>query len=131
MRHRNLKKFEDHPVGISLEMFMKCVIMHKEIPVKVSKEKISEFCKKWKVKEFALFGSVLRGDFKPDSDIDVLVDFEQDSGRTLFDLVDMIDELKIIFGRNVDLLTRKAVERSRNYIRRKETLSSAEVVYVS
>ncbi|MFZ2896209.1 MAG: nucleotidyltransferase family protein [Saprospiraceae bacterium] len=94
-------------------------------------ERISEFCKKWKVKEFALFGSVLRDDFKPDSDIDVLVDFEQDSGRTLFDLVDMIDELKNIFGRDVDLLTRKAVERSRNYIRRKEILSSAEVVYVS
>lgn len=105
--------------------------MQKELPVKVSREKISEFCKKWKVKEFALFGSVLRDDFKPDSDIDVLVDFEQDSGRTLFDLVDMIDELKNIFGRDVDLLTRKAVERSRNYIRRKEILSSAEVVYVS
>lgn len=105
--------------------------MLKELPVKVSMEKISEFCKKWKVKEFALFGSVLRDDFKPDSDIDVLVDFEQDSGRTLFDLIDMIDELKNIFGRDVDLLTRKAVERSRNYIRRKEILSSAEVVYVS
>ena len=105
--------------------------MQKEMPVKVSKEKISEFCKKWKVKEFALFGSVLRDDFKPDSDIDVLVDFEQDSGRTLFDLVDIIDELKNIFGRDVDLLTRKAVERSRNYIRRKEILSSAEVVYIS
>lgn len=105
--------------------------MLKELPVKVSMEKISEFCKKWKVKEFALFGSVLRDDFKPDSDIDVLVDFEQDSGRTLFDLIDMIDELKNIFGRDVDLLTRKAVERSRNYIRRKEILSSAEMVYVS
>lgn len=93
--------------------------------------KKSEFCKKWKVKEFALFGSVLRDDFKPDSDIDVLVDFEQDSGRTMFDLVDMIDELKNIFERNVDLLTRKTVERSRNYIRRKEILSSAEVVSVS
>lgn len=105
--------------------------MRKELPVKVSKEKISEFCKKWQVKEFALFGSVLRDDFKPDSDIDVLVDFEQDSGRTLFDLVDMIEELKNIFGRDVDLLTRKAVEMSRNYIRRKEILSSAEVIYVS
>ena len=105
--------------------------MLKELPVNVSKEKISEFCKRWKIKELALFGSVLRDDFKPDSDVDVLVDFEQDSGRTLFDLVNMIDELKNIFGRNVDLLTRKAVERSRNYIRRKEILSSAEVVYVS
>lgn len=105
--------------------------MLKELPIKVSKEKISEFCKKWKVKEFAIFGSVLRNDFNPDSDVDVLVDFEQDSVHTLFDLVDMIDELKHIFGRNVDLLTRKAVERSRNYIRRKEILSSAEVIYVS
>lgn len=112
-------------------MFLRCTAMLKELPVKVSKEKISEFCKKWKVKEFALFGSVLRDDFKPDSDVDVMVDFEHDSGRTLFDIVDMIDELKNIFGRDVDLLTRKAVERSRNYIRRKEILSSAEVVYVS
>jgi len=100
---------------------------HIEIP----KEKIAEFCKKWKITEFALFGSVLRDDFRPDSDIDVVVDFEPDISRTLFDLVSMIDELKQIFGREVDLMTRRAVEQSRNYIRRREILSNLEVVHVS
>lgn len=100
-----------------------------KINIDLPKDKIAEFCKKWKIREFSIFGSVMREDFRPDSDIDVLVDFKPDSGHTLFDLVSMIDELKNIFGRDVDLLTRKAVERSRNYIRRKEILSSAEVVY--
>jgi len=100
---------------------------HIEIP----KEKLAEFCKKWKIREFAFFGSILRDDFRPDSDIDVVVDFEPNVSRTLFDLVSMIDELKEIFGRKVDLLTRSAVEQSRNYIRRKEILSTLEVVHVS
>jgi predicted nucleotidyltransferase len=100
---------------------------HIEIP----KEKIVEFCQKWKIREFAFFGSVLREDFRPDSDIDVVVDFEPDVSRTLFDLVSMIDELKEIFGREVDLMTRRAVEQSRNYIRRREILSTLEVVHVS
>lgn len=98
--------------------------------IDLPKDKIAEFCRKWQIREFSLFGSVLRDDFRPDSDVDVLVDFEPEAGRTLFDLVAMIDELKSIFGRDVDLLTRKAVEHSRNYMRRKEILSSAEVVYV-
>lgn len=100
-----------------------------KVNIDLPKDKIAEFCKKWKIREFSIFGSVLREDFRSDSDVDVLVDFKPDSGHTLFDLVAMIDELKNIFGRDVDLLTRKAVERSRNYIRRKEILSSAEVVY--
>lgn len=100
-----------------------------KVNIDLPKDKIAEFCKKWKIREFSIFGSVLREDFRSDSDVDVLVDFKPDSGHTLFDLVSMIDELKNIFGRDVDLLTRKAVERSRNYIRRKEILSSAEVVY--
>lgn len=99
--------------------------------INIPRKKIAEFCKKWKIREFALFGSVLRDDFRPNSDIDVIVDFEPDTKRTLFDLVSMIDELKEIFGREVDLLTRRAVEQSRNYIRRKAILSSVEIVYVS
>ncbi|MDQ1273297.1 MAG: uncharacterized protein QG591_1927 [Planctomycetota bacterium] len=102
-----------------------------KIRIDIPHEKIAEFCKKWKIHEFALFGSVLRDDFRPDSDIDVIVDFEPDSKHTLFDMVSMIDELKMIFGRKVDLLTLRAVEQSRNYIRRKSILSSLEVIYVS
>ncbi len=95
------------------------------------KKEIAEFCKKWNIHEFSFFGSVLRDDFRFDSDIDVLVSFEDDAKHTLFDLVQMQDELKQICGREVDLLTRRAVEQSRNYIRRRAILSSLEAVYVS
>ena len=94
--------------------------------INLPKEEIAEFCKKWGVSEFSFFGSVLTDDFRPDSDIDVLVTFEDDAKHTLFDLVHMQDELKQIFGREVDLLTRRGVEQSRNYIRRKSILSSLE-----
>lgn len=99
--------------------------------IDIPREKIAEFCEKWKVREFALFGSVLREDFRPDSDIDAIVDFMPDSHPSLFDLVYMTEELEKIFDRKVDLLTRCGVEESRNYIRRKEILSTLEVLYVS
>ncbi len=99
--------------------------------ISIPREKIAEFCKKWNIQEFSFFGSMLRDDFRSDSDIDVLVSFEDDEKHTLFDLVHMQDELKQIFGREVDLLTRRAVEQSRNYIRRRAILSSLEAVYVS
>jgi len=102
-----------------------------KINIDLPKEKIAEFCRKWKVKEFALFGSVLQEDFGPSSDIDVLVTFEPDARHTLFDHVDMQEELKIIFKRNVDLVSRRGIEQSRNYIRRKAILDSAEAIYVA
>ena len=101
------------------------------IPIILPKKEIVDFCKKWGVREFSLFGSVLRDDCRPDSDVDVLVDFKPGVARTLFDLVSMTDELKAIFRREVDLLTRNAVENSENYIRRKAILASLEVVYAS
>ena len=94
-------------------------------------DKIAEFCRKWKVVEFALFGSVLRDDFRPDSDVDVLVTFAPDSRRSLFDHVDMQDELGSILNRKVDLVNRRAIERSQNYIVRKEILRSARVLHVA
>ncbi len=94
-------------------------------------EKIAEFCRRWKITEFALFGSVLREDFRPDSDVDVLVTFSADSHWTLFDMVHMQDELQGIFGRKVDLVSRRGIEASPNYIRRKAILSSAEVIHVA
>jgi len=97
----------------------------------VPKEKIAVFCRRWKIAEFALFGSVLREDFRPESDIDVLVTFAQDAGWSLLDHVEMQDELKALFGRNVDLISRRGIERSRNRIRRKEILDSAEVIYAA
>ncbi len=92
-------------------------------------EKIAEFCKRWQVTEFALFGSILRDDFRPDSDIDVMVQFHSEAHPTLFDLTYMENELKVLFQRDVDLVTRKGIETSRNYLRRKAILSSAQVIY--
>ncbi len=97
----------------------------------VPKEKITDFCKRWKITEFALFGSVLREDFSPESDLDVLVTFAPHARWSLLDHVEMQDELKIIFGRNVDLISKRGIERSRNYIRRKEIIESAEVIYAA
>lgn len=97
----------------------------------IPKEKIAGFCRRWKIAEFALFGSVLREDFTPESDIDVLVTFSSDARWTLLDHVEMQDELKTIFGRKVDLVSRRGIERSRNPIRRKEILESAEVIYAA
>jgi predicted nucleotidyltransferase len=99
--------------------------------IPIDREKIAEFCRRWKITEFAFFGSVLRDDFRPDSDVDVLVTFAPETRYSLFDLVHMQDELKEIFGREVDLVERKAVERSENYIRRKHILRSVEPVYVA
>jgi hypothetical protein len=99
------------------------------IAIDLPLEKIAEFCKKWQVTEFALFGSVLRDDFRPNSDIDVMVQFHPEAHPTLFDLTYMEDELKLLFQRDVDLITRKGIEASRNYLRRKAILSSAQVIY--
>jgi predicted nucleotidyltransferase len=90
---------------------------------------IGSFCRRWDVARFALFGSVLRSDFRDESDIDVLLTFREGVRYTLFDLACMGDELEAIFGRSVDIVDRKAVEHSPNYLRRDAILRSAEVVY--
>jgi len=99
-----------------------------KIKIDIPQEKIENFCHKWKITEFAFFGSALRDDFKPDSDVDVLVTLEQDTPWSLFDWVDMIDELKIMFGRNVDLVEKSGL---RNPFRRKEILRSMQVIYAA
>ncbi len=99
--------------------------------IQIDRNKIAEFCRRWKVKELALFGSVLREDFRPDSDVDVLVTFEEDAPWSLFDIVHMRDDLSALMGREVDLVERSAVEKSENYIRRKHILGSAETYYVA
>jgi len=99
--------------------------------VEIPQQAIAEFCRKWRVTEFSLFGSILRKDFRPDSDVDVLVRFHPDARYSLFDLVNMEAELGAIFGRQVDLVEKAAVERSRNYLRRKAILGEAEVVYAA
>ena len=99
--------------------------------IDIPKPQIAEFCQRWKIVELALFGSVLREDFRSDSDVDVLVTFAPDATWTLFDHVDMQDELKNLFGRQVDLVSRRGVERSRNARRRQAILDSAKPIYVA
>ena len=95
----------------------------------IPKQQIADYCRRWKITELALFGSVLRQDFHPDSDVDVLVRFQAEARHTLFDMVRMQEELKRILGREVDLVSRRGIERSRNHLRKKAILESAEVVY--
>lgn len=99
--------------------------------IPVDPEKIQKFCRRWSITEFALFGSVLRDDFRPDSDVDVLVTFAPEADWGLFDHVDMEEELSALLGRKVDLVSRRAIERSENWIRRKAILSTAEPYYVA
>jgi uncharacterized protein len=89
------------------------------------------FCRRWKIVELSLFGSALREDFRPDSDVDLLVRFAPDANWSLFDHAQMELELVSLLGREVDLLTRSAVERSANWIRREEILGTARPLYAA
>lgn len=90
------------------------------------REEIAAFCRRWRITEFALFGSVLRDDFGPESDVDVLVTFAPDAKWSLLDHIQMEEELKAIVGRDVDVISRRAVEMSSNWIRRQAILETAE-----
>ncbi|GAB4429288.1 MAG: nucleotidyltransferase family protein [Anaerolineae bacterium] len=102
-----------------------------EVRIALPMEALERFCRRWQIEELALFGSVLRDDFCPDSDIDLLVTFAAGSERSLDDLITMQEEIEAIFGRPVDLVNRRAVEESRNYIRRRAILRSARTIYVA
>ncbi|MBM4396904.1 MAG: nucleotidyltransferase family protein [Deltaproteobacteria bacterium] len=97
----------------------------------MDERRLDAFCRRWMVSELSLFGSVLRDDFRPDSDVDVLVSFEPGAMVSLLDHAAMADELSEILGRKVDLLSRRAVERSRNPIRQRAILSTAEPFHAS
>jgi uncharacterized protein len=99
--------------------------------IEMPKEQIADFCRKWKIVELSLFGSVLRDDFRPDSDVDILVSFSSDAEWSLLDHMAMEEEMSAILGRKVDLVSRKAIERSENYIRRKAILETAQPYYVT
>lgn len=99
--------------------------------IQLPADAIPAFCTKWQIAELSLFGSVLRDDFHPESDIDILVSFHPTARPTLFDLVYMENELKEIFHRDIDLVTRKGIKCSRNTARREAILSSAQIIYES
>jgi uncharacterized protein len=94
-------------------------------------EAVDSFCRRWKIKELSVFGSALRSDFRPDSDIDLLVRFEEDPGWGLLDHARMEQELEEILGRRVDLVTRAAIEESPNWVIRKAILTSARCLYAA
>lgn len=94
----------------------------------VPSSRIEDFCRKWNIVELALFGSVLREDMGPDSDVDVLVTFAETSQLNLYDWLEMQDELQTIFGRKVDLVLKSGL---RNPFRRHEILRNQKVIYAS
>ncbi len=94
--------------------------------IAIDRERLREFCRRWQISELALFGSVLRDDFRPESDVDVLVTFAPGANRSLFDYSAMEAELAAILGRKVDLVNRQAIEQSANWLRRRAILESAE-----
>lgn len=98
--------------------------------VELPYDAIVEFCRRWKITRLEVFGSILREDFGPRSDIDFLVTFDPAARLSLFDLVDAEDELSAIVGRPVDLVERGPIEQSRNWMRRRMILGSAEMIYV-
>ncbi|MBM3130181.1 MAG: nucleotidyltransferase [Chloroflexi bacterium] len=90
---------------------------------------IPNFCKHWKILELALFGSALRDDFRAESDLDILVTFAPDTDWSLLDHIQMQLELEKLFGRSVDLINKRALERSANWVRREEILKTAQILY--
>lgn len=94
--------------------------------IDIPREKVEDFCRRWKIKEMAIFGSVLREDFGPESDVDFLVTFFEQARWNLFDWVEMIEELKKITGREIDLVDRESI---RNPFRRRSILARMEVIY--
>jgi uncharacterized protein len=101
------------------------------VQIPLHMDQIQAFCKRWNVTELALFGSVLQEDFRPESDVDVLVSFAPNGRWTFTDLEDMQNELREIFQRDIDLVERTAIERSPNYLRRRSIISSAQRIYAA
>lgn len=98
------------------------------VKIDVSNDEIDQFCRRWQIKELSIFGSALRDDMRPESDVDVLVVFDEGERWTLFDLARAERELEQIFGREVDLVEKKALT---NPFRRHHILSHHEVIYAT
>ena len=99
--------------------------------INMPKDKIKNFCSKWKIKEFAFFGSVLLDSFGKNSDVDVLVEFEAGIRWNWKELCEINDELEDILGRKVDLVEKRLVLNSDNPYRKKHILENMEVLHVA
>lgn len=91
---------------------------------------LAQFCRDRGITRLEAFGSALRNDFRPDSDIDLLATFRSDAQPTLFTWAEMQGQLSELFDRRVDLVSRRAIERSRNRFRKHAILSTAVPLYV-
>ncbi|AFZ33821.1 DNA polymerase beta domain protein region [Stanieria cyanosphaera PCC 7437] len=92
-------------------------------------EQLKKICQQWQIVELALFGSVLREDFNSNSDIDVLVSFSEDAKITFFDLDILEQQLSKLFNRSVDVVTKRSIEQSHNWIRKKNILENTKIIY--
>lgn len=99
--------------------------------INLDSEAVHSFCRKWKISELSVFGSVLGNEFGPKSDLDFVVEFEANSDWDLSDIADMSEDLSRILGREVDVITQYALKTSPNWLLRKRILSSMETVYAS
>lgn len=97
----------------------------------IPEEKLTEICKRYKISELALFGSALKENFNDRSDIDLLYVFEENTTHSLFDVAEIKVEFEKFFGRPVDFISRKAIERSRNLYKRKGILENVKVIYAA
>lgn len=97
----------------------------------IPEDELRSFCQKWKIRELLVFGSTARGDTRPESDLDLLVTFDDNAKWTLWDHIRMEEEMSHLVGRKVELVTKRAIEGSRNETRRRMILSEAEPFYAS
>jgi uncharacterized protein len=101
------------------------------VQIAISESELPDLCRRRGIRSVALFGSALREGFRPDSDVDILIDYEPGARHDLWDHYDVQKEFKNLFGRKTDVVTREALERSANWIRRRAILESAETIYVA
>ena len=99
--------------------------------VTITEKQLNEFCQRWNIQELAIFGSALRDDFGTDSDVDLLVTYMPETTHGLLDHVRMECELAELLQRDVDLVSRRGVELSHNWIRRREILENSRVIYTA
>jgi len=116
--------------NLALQCRLKTIHRRCDMPlaIAVDQGRIEEFCREWRVKELSIFGSALGENFRSDSDVDVLVELQPGHGLSLYDWVDMVEELEAIFQRKVDLVAKGGLK---NPFRRREILRTAEVLYAS
>ena len=98
--------------------------------IELPMDELARVCGTYGVSELAVFGSALRDEFGPDNDVDFLVTFENDdSGPWMCKLTELENELSVLLQRDVDVVHRRGIEQSNNWIRRDAILDSARVVY--